>query len=1434
MARITFKNFLDEDSEFRDIDKEYLLPSVYEYARTSNNDEIYNAILKEKICIQLNNKVLHPDDWALTKIIEDDEILITPPFEGGDGGFFGFVLGAALIGITFIPPLQFLQPYLIPVGIALMLGGISQMLFEPDLPLLSYRGGQETPTYSWSGVRTMARYDTPVPIIYGTHKVGGNLISCFTEGEGEDNYLYMLLALGEGEIKGICKENNHATVCATTGDDPAVELNDQPLSEYDNIEWWYRTGTNTQTKIRNFDGARVQYDDGRSINASVDGGTVYTTTKAVDMATIQIRGPSLYDATGQDFKQHTVEYKIDYKTSSEGSYHSYTFSTYTSSGVAVSNTPAHDSDIEVSYVSDETYYSDSGTYTITVLHNEFDKRYVGGYYNRYDYQIRVRVEGTNYLEELTWNNYVTWTIQQIMGSIMCRNIQHHDETKQVSDYLVRLNHNCKQGAQYTISSTSTGTRWTQLKGKTRGDIWASHTLDFNNLGVYGLDVYNIKVSRRYEESNDMKISDEIVLQAVTEIVQGSFTYPNTALLGLRIKATDQLSGGIPNVTTVIKGLKIAIPDLSGSEKFDDCYWDASQDRWEYGGAERTWDGTTLATEFSRNAMSCTRDLLLNNRYGLGKHLTTKDLYSTGINTAIKVCHQIYDPYSPEDLWKWWTDFPTDQFSKYCSFKTGSGSVDSTNRQVTLDGDYWYYSIDLKTTIPLSTGESYTTKTILSNLSASADIEIIGEESLKTVTKVGDGTHTATFVCPKPLNHVSIVVKNNNASNFNATITGASLLLDTSSPRYHTWDGVLDNEQAALTALYEMCNSFRCWPTWFEGKFNFIIDQDDTPIQTITMGNMIGGSFNQSFTPLSEIPYKLIGQYTDEADGYDMKSLIAKSTSTTLVKVNERTIGLKGITNRQKAERELVWKLNKVTNCTHLVNFRCGLDTIHSTAGDIVNVQHQLPAWGQGGRIVESSPGGKTITIDTPYTFEYVASTHLIRYQTDINTFVTATANASGLSDNDATQIITIDTFPASVPCTDAVYAIGVQNAYIKPFRLTSVMRTEDNEVEVAGIEHHSTLYTEPTITVIEDNFSRLPNPYAKPDPPRNVSVIQSDPMDGIGFIIRAKPPIGDYEITDIVVQMNETNDAAFKTITSIPEGKDQVIYIDNGLELDRTYYFRLFCRTKYKNSDIITTTCELKKDHYIVPAPAGIRLKGGTTAGSNTFKGKDCTIVWEAVGPSRTKAYVVDGYIIEIYHDVVQSNTLLRTVFSKDIEYTYTYENNIEDDGPYSTLIFVLRTKTVGGVESDPTPYFQASNDTPSAPSNLTATSTIGGVLFTWDHSSADDHLIYLYRVKIETDDWGVWTETDGNSFLRTLDTTEVNTHGGAATIYIQVKDKDWYNQMSGAASASTAALRIPAASVIEELRGAIAMSDSDDNNATDLAELYDTTKDGGGITYTP
>lgn len=1504
MAKVTFKNTLDTDTQFKHIDEDTLLSVVYEYARTLNNDELYQTILKEKVVLRLNNKVIHPDDWNYTEVNKDDEIVVTPVLsDTDDAGVIQTVVGLGIfvVGVVFFPE----YPQIALLGLSIALGGVSQMLWEPEtstLPSSPSTSLEKSQTYNWSGVSTIAKYGTPVPIVYGTHLVGGNVISYHTESRGENNYLHVLLALAEGEIDGICCKDNISSVCTPEYINsfirsPEIYVDDQPIENYDGVSYLYRNGTNAsdttqdcidpsyQNIIPDFSEPQVQFSKNVPLSTSY---TIHTTTAKVDSVKLQFKTPSLFEYVNGKMTSHSVYFELGYKEEDEGSYHTYNASVYDYSisyGRIQSGAPkAQSSTFSRTDLFDE--YKRPPKIVLDILSNDFsntdlNERIAAGGLN-YTYRIRLRCRAYDENNKLYRDfnthisNFVSWERYRIGSTDRegnttytwhATNIQHNYRSFCLVSYscMFTLTQNVRAGNRFTLTPTTSSTKWHKIEGSGDQEIWKTIELNFHTLpNGSGYGKYKIRVRRKCVESTDPNVQDTLTWESITEVISGgggaggSFIYPNTALLKLKIKATNQLSGGMPNITTLIRGKKIEVPKLmySGStQTFDNCYWTGTE--WQTSDGDTcTWDGSTYVEQYSSNPMLCVRDLLLNNRYGLGKYISEDDLYNSGIVTAIKECHKRFDFTAyPDaiDAFSWWTDEPTSYFDQYIypeSNGGGSITVDSDNRKIVFDGDSEYYTFKIHSNKPLSPLETYNLSITLSSLSENVWVSFYLNRDVPwlsnirhlvtTFNNIGGGTQSTDITIDIVSIYGGIVPEIeissvNNGNNLTGEITDVSLTSMSSvsdvNMHQHEFHGVLDSDQSALSALLEICSSFRCWPIWFDGKFNFIIDTDDTPVQTITMGNIVSGSFNQTFTPISEIPYKLIGQYADESNNYELRNLIAESTSNSLIKANEKTIGLKGITSRIRATREMTWKLNKVTNCVQTINFKCGLDMIHATAGDIVNIQHQLPMWGQGGRVTQASQGDKQIYLDTEYTFNYTASTHLIQCQTASNNYVTATVDTSGLSNNDATRIITVDSWFSSSPCSDAVYTIGVSGDYVQPYRITSIERTGENEVEINALEHKSSLYSESEVVVANDNYNTMPSPSKKPNPPIIESLTQTKVSEGIGFNISARPDDDGTVVEYITVQMSSTgNTGSWNTITTITVGQGGARYIDNNLALNETYYFRLFCNTKYKTSDYVQTTCYLSKDNYMLESPSGIRLKN-KNQNEDEFNGKDCTIVWEEVSSSTGgTSYNVNGYIVEVYHTSVSDANLLRTVTVKNEEYTYTFENNLEDSGlstAYPTLIFILYTVTTANVISLPSTYFTVSKSTPPNINGLTASSIAGGVEFRWTKSTHPGHKCYSYRIKVETDSWGAWTDITDNYVTRILTSTEIANHTNKATIYIQVKDKDWYDQ-TGAYSSTNAT----AHEIMDNMFNLVGSKSA--NPTGTVASLYNGDYDGpGGITIT-
>ena len=136
------------------------------------------------------------DESELSYPVGQEDIHFIPAISGAGSGMGKVLLGAALIGGAFLfTPLtmgSFFSPIVAPgsfaaampltkaaigIGAALVLSGVSDMLFP--LPEPQKFNSEEDPqlSFNFSGVQNTSRAGTPVPIVYGEIFTGSVVIS---------------------------------------------------------------------------------------------------------------------------------------------------------------------------------------------------------------------------------------------------------------------------------------------------------------------------------------------------------------------------------------------------------------------------------------------------------------------------------------------------------------------------------------------------------------------------------------------------------------------------------------------------------------------------------------------------------------------------------------------------------------------------------------------------------------------------------------------------------------------------------------------------------------------------------------------------------------------------------------------------------------------------------------------------------------------------------------------------------------------------------------------------------------------------------------------------------------------------------------------------------------------------------------------------------
>ena len=127
------------------------------------------------------------DENEISYPVGQEDIHFIPAISGAGRGFGKILLGAALIGLSFATGAGVFGSALAKnlgaisfaknIGFALVLGGVSDMLFP--LPQPQKFNSEEDPqlSFSFSGVQNTSRAGTPVPIVYGEIFTGSVVIS---------------------------------------------------------------------------------------------------------------------------------------------------------------------------------------------------------------------------------------------------------------------------------------------------------------------------------------------------------------------------------------------------------------------------------------------------------------------------------------------------------------------------------------------------------------------------------------------------------------------------------------------------------------------------------------------------------------------------------------------------------------------------------------------------------------------------------------------------------------------------------------------------------------------------------------------------------------------------------------------------------------------------------------------------------------------------------------------------------------------------------------------------------------------------------------------------------------------------------------------------------------------------------------------------------
>lgn len=360
--------------------------------------------------------------------------------------------------------------------------------FAPKIDAGKY-GDKEDPTYSWSGVSTMDGQGNGIAITYGKVKSGGQSIMKFTSNDGNDQYFNWLVAAGEGEL--------------SISD---IKLNSNPVENYESVTLDIRNGTNDQDVIQNFND------------------TILTKSVAYEIANNEWRTDQL---EGNSTEGIIIEMECQ-----NGLYHANDNGSLGTAWVDIRAQYALvGSDDWTTFVQAGRYAKNNALGAVVVDSSRRNDKYrviissakdSDGYV--IDNQIRVRVG-----EKIFDGESKTITKGE-NGTIDIYGFR-FDKAKLLA---------ASKGL-YTIEMADSENRITGAKA---GNVRRQFRVDNLPAGRYKV---RVTVTDRSAEIDSSRDAVRIWWTQLSSIIYDDFCYPGVALLGIKAKATDQLSGGQPQL-----------------------------------------------------------------------------------------------------------------------------------------------------------------------------------------------------------------------------------------------------------------------------------------------------------------------------------------------------------------------------------------------------------------------------------------------------------------------------------------------------------------------------------------------------------------------------------------------------------------------------------------------------------------------------------------------------------------------------------------------------------------------------------------------------------------------------------------------------------------------------------------------------------------------
>ena len=469
-------------------------------------DEFVNQLPKNEAYIEIDGRKV-PAEYLDTcnEIVKPNSFIVVMPkiAKGGGKSLLGLVAVIALSVVSFgvgglasgfgmwgagMGAWTF-GGYLAAAAVMFLGGSLISKFMAPKIDTGKYQ--TEDPTYSWNGVQTMDAQGNGIAITYGKVKSGGQSLQKFTTNDGDDQYFNWLVSAGEGPL----------TISN-------IKLNDNPIENFESVFYDTREGSNEQDIIDGFGDTFVNKSVGYEL-ANDEWRVDYVDSNAANGVVVELEcSQGLYHANdngslGTAWIDPQIECALD----------------------------GTDDWIVIAAAGPNVKYNTLGIYTNATKINP----------GRYKVSVFPKIEE---------NDTKKWTVLIYTDIIKDRYSNSFTEDDvdgdlQVGPFMVPKANVISKGRYYrTTLDVYVDSR---ISGAKSGVVRRQFRIDNLPAGKYKV---RVTVTARSAAVDSTRDGVKIWWTQCNAIIYDDFSYPNTALVGIKAKATSQLSGSTPQLTFI--------------------------------------------------------------------------------------------------------------------------------------------------------------------------------------------------------------------------------------------------------------------------------------------------------------------------------------------------------------------------------------------------------------------------------------------------------------------------------------------------------------------------------------------------------------------------------------------------------------------------------------------------------------------------------------------------------------------------------------------------------------------------------------------------------------------------------------------------------------------------------------------------------------------